>query len=112
MTSVSIVKSNLTGYESFESRGHSGYSEEGSDIVCAAVSSATELVINILERFSVDFSLDIREDSAQVLCEIAQNDVNRHKAEIIANVVGGYAEYLEDVSCEYPDYLRCILTEK
>ena len=29
---------------SFEVRGHSGYAEEGEDIVCAAVSSAVNLV--------------------------------------------------------------------
>ena len=112
MTSVRIVKSEVTGYKSLEVFGHSGYSEEGSDIVCASISTATDLIISILEKFSVDTRLEIREDSAQVLCKIAQNDANKQKADIIANVVGGYAEYLEDVSCEYPDYLRCILTEK
>ena len=28
----------------FDAKGHSGYSEEGSDIVCAAVTSAVRLV--------------------------------------------------------------------
>ena len=112
MTSIKIVKSKLTGFSSFKSEGHSGYSEAGTDIVCAAVSSVTELVINILESFFVDFKLDIREDSASVLCQIIESEANSQKKEIIENIVGGYAEYLKQLSDEYPTYLKCILTEK
>ena len=106
MTSVSFVKSDLTVYSSFECSGHSGYSEEGSDIVCAAVTSVTELIIGILEKFSVDFRLDIQNNEAYVHCEIAQNEANSQKSKYIANVLDGYKEYLEEVSREYPKYLN------
>ena len=106
MTSVRVVKSALTGYKSFEVSGHSGYAEAGSDIVCAAVSSVTELTIGILEKFSVDLRLDIREDTAQVICEIVQSDENAARTTEIANVVGGYAQYIKDVSGDYPKYLK------
>ena len=112
MTSIKIVKSKSYGYLSFEVKGHSGYANSGADIVCAAVSSVTELAINILESFSVDFKLDIREDSAYVLLEIVQNESNFSKREIIENIVGGYAGYLKQLSGEYPTNIKCILTEK
>ena len=111
MTSVNLVKSDLTAYFSFECSGHSGYSEEGSDIICAAVSTATELVIGILENFSVDLKLDIRNEQAYVYCEIAQSENNSQKQENIANVLDGYAKYLNEISNAYPKYLKCTLTK-
>ncbi len=112
MTSVRIIKSKLTGYNSFEVSGHSGYAKAGSDIVCAAISSVTELTIGILEKFSVDLRLDIREDTARLFCEIIQSDENAAKMTEIANVVGGYAQYIEDVSGVYPKYLKLILMQE
>ena len=112
MTSVRIVKSKVTGYKSFEVSGHSGYSEEGSDIICAGVSTATELVLSILEKFSVDTRLNIREDTAYVLCEISQTDGNACKKSEITKVLDGFAEYIQDVSGVYPKYLKCILMQE
>ncbi|MFR7477837.1 MAG: ribosomal-processing cysteine protease Prp, partial [Acutalibacteraceae bacterium] len=41
MIRASFEKSRATGFfTGFTVKGHAGYSEEGSDIVCAAVSSA------------------------------------------------------------------------
>ena len=112
MTKVVFVKSKVTGFVSFETKGHSGYSEEGTDIVCSAVSSVTELVINLLDRFKVDFELDIRKDTAEVCCKIKQNSNNSEKSFVIANIVGGYAEYLNELSGVYPEFLKCTISEK
>ena len=112
MTSVRIVKSKVCGYKSFEVSGHSGYSVEGSDIVCATVTAITDFTIGILEKFSVDTRLEIREDSAYVLCEICETEANSAKKSEITNVVGGFAEYIKDVSCVYPEYLKCVITQE
>ncbi len=106
MTTVRILK-DAAGYKSFECSGHSGFAKEGEDIVCASVSSATELIIDILERFSVDFSLDIDKKKAYVKCTVNDKD----KTDIINAVLDGYCRYIKDISSEYPDYLKCILTE-
>ncbi|MGN0566390.1 MAG: ribosomal-processing cysteine protease Prp [Candidatus Limousia pullorum] len=37
-----------TGIVEFSIKGHSGYSESGSDIVCAAVSSAAYMAVNTI----------------------------------------------------------------
>ena len=111
MTSVRIVKSKITGYKSFEVSGHSGYAEEGSDIICAAVSTSTELILSILEKFSVDTRLKIREDTAYVLCEISETESNAVKKPEITNVLDGFAEYIKDVSCVYPEFLKCVITQ-
>ena len=111
MTSVRIVKSKTTGYKSFEVSGHSGYAEEESDIICAAVSTSTELILSILEKFSVDTRLKIREDTAYVLCEISETESNAAKKCEITNVLDGFAEYIKDVSCVYPEFLKCVITQ-
>ncbi|MBO4343452.1 MAG: ribosomal-processing cysteine protease Prp [Clostridia bacterium] len=105
MTTVRILKDGA-GYKSFECSGHSGFAKEGEDIVCASVSSATELIVDILERFSVGFSLEIDKKRAYVKCTLKEN-----KNDAVNAVLDGYCRYIKDVSSEYPDYLKCILTE-
>ncbi len=107
MTSVCLKKSGVTSYSSFSAEGHSGYGDEGSDIVCAAVSAATELVIEMLRRFGVDSKVDIDEKRALVLCNIRECEENAEKRDIIENLLGGYIDYVRDVEKEYPKYLKC-----
>ena len=111
MTSVRFTKHKDGSYRSFEVSGHSGYSDAGSDIVCAAVSAATELVMAILEQFSVDFRTEITEESARVFCELCENAANKAKRSAIDSVLNGYSGYLKEVSAAYPKNLKCIITE-
>ena len=112
MTSVRFCKSADGTYVSFESTGHAGYADCGEDIVCAAVSAATELVIAILENFSVNLELEIHEKKARVFCRIVSDAANSAKRESIKNVLDGYLGYLQSVSEAYPQNLKCIITEK
>ena len=45
MTTVKLIKSK-SGYVGFEVKGHTGWSINGDDILCAAISSAVQLVAN------------------------------------------------------------------
>ena len=105
MTSVRFTMTRDGFYRAFETEGHAGHGTAGNDIVCAAVSASTELVITILEQFGVDFHLDIREESARVRCELA--DLHGEKAESAKRVLDGYASYLAQVSEDYPHHLKC-----
>ncbi|MCQ2479507.1 MAG: ribosomal-processing cysteine protease Prp [Clostridia bacterium] len=50
----------LTG---FEIKGHSGYSEMGSDIICASVSSAAFMAANtITEILGMEADIDLNDD--------------------------------------------------
>ena len=50
-------------YKGFSFYGHSGFAEEGSDIICAAVSALVINTVNSLERFTSDqFDKEIDED--------------------------------------------------
>lgn len=47
-----IIKSKQNDYYSIECKGHSGYSETGSDIICAAVSMLVINTINAIDVFT------------------------------------------------------------
>ena len=50
-------------YKGFECAGHAGYAEEGSDIICAAVSALAVNTINAIEQFTEDpFEVEEAED--------------------------------------------------
>ena len=51
----------------FRVSGHSGYSVSGSDIVCAAVTSAVQFAVNLIsEGFGVRSDLNVDGDSAVI----------------------------------------------
>lgn len=53
-------------YKKFIIDGHAGYAEEGSDIVCAAVSALVINTINSIEEFTEDaFTCDCNEGMIQ-----------------------------------------------
>ena len=111
MTIVCFVKNTSGRYVSFECSGHSGYACEGEDIVCAAVSAATELVITILEKMSFGFELKTEPENAHVTCVFSEADNGVYDGAALSAVIDGYLEYINNVSLEYPDYLKCIIKE-
>lgn len=51
----------------FDSKGHSGYAEEGADIVCAAITSAIRLVeATINDVLGLAASVKVREEDASI----------------------------------------------
>jgi uncharacterized protein YsxB (DUF464 family) len=67
MTHITIYKSSATNRTvGFKSAGHAGYAEEGSDIICSAISVLTINTINSIEQFTdavYDMSVDDEEAS-------------------------------------------------
>ena len=59
------VKKRKGYYRDFESKGHAGYAEEGSDIICAAVSALIINAVNSLEKFTED-AFDVQEKDGYV----------------------------------------------
>lgn len=106
MTRVTFTKGENFVYDRIQTRGHSGYGEEGTDIVCAAISSATELVVNILEQFSVDLDIEVDEEAPSVLVLILDGESNRKKKDIIKNIIEGYKGYITDLAEAYPEFIE------
>ena len=60
MTKIVFYRSDGVFY-GFEERGHTGYGEEGDDVLCAAISAMTMFLINTVEvafASSVDYEID------------------------------------------------------
>ena len=94
----------------FEEQGHTGYGEAGDDILCAAVSSMTMLLINTVEvAYDSHVDYDISEDDTRVrvrskaaLPEFESDDYKRYA---VSGIMMGYYLQLSDMLEEYGDYL-------
>ena len=89
----------------FHMTGHSGLAQEGSDILCAAVSSAAYLVANAIT------------DVVQVKAElsVAQGDMSLQIPEravfLCSTLLQGLRLHLTGLQEQYPDNIRINFTE-
>ncbi len=84
--------------------GHSGYSESGSDIVCAAVSSMVMLTVNVItEDLSVPASVKV--DGKDALIELSLETEN----EFAQTLLSGLEREVSILSDDYPDNVRVIV---
>ena len=94
----------------FEEQGHTGYGEAGDDILCAAISSMTMLLINTIEvayASGVDYDIDegatkIRVRAKAALPEFEADDYKRYA---VSGIMMGYYCQLSDMLEEYGDFL-------
>ena len=116
MTKIVFFRSGGT-YYGFEEQGHAGYGEAGDDVVCAAISAMTMLVINTIEvayASDVDYSIDegathIMVRSKAALPEFEEDERKRYA---ISGLFLSYFYQLNDMVEEYYDYLEVEVIEK
>ncbi len=86
----------------FTVKGHSGYAGQGSDIVCAAVSSMVNLTVRLLEtgkehyRFSADPAIPQTVLDLDTVTPSAQH------------ILGGLYCELRELAAEYKGYVKVI----
>ena len=99
MITVSFyVKQETVG---FELSGHSGYAEEGSDIVCAAVSSCAYMTANTLtEILGLTPGIEVSDGYMKLIL----SDSDALKAQVIMN---GFRLHINALADEYPGYIAC-----
>ena len=110
MTTVTFhsADSRLDG---FVVEGHSGYAEEGSDIVCAAISAAvglTECTVN--EVMGVGAAVKAKEKSARVSLKLPPA-LNEESDSLCQTVLTGLMVYLRALGEEYLDNLTVLLDD-
>ncbi len=77
--------------------GHSGYADEGADIVCAAVSAMTMYTVNLLgETFGLLIELGVDDSGADIELSLKQ------ESDIGDKIIGAFKAELEALSQEYP----------
>ena len=104
-------------YYGFEEQGHTGYGEEGDDVLCAALSAMTMLIINTIEvAFDSDFvyeidekTTDIRVKAKAALPEYEDDELKRYA---VSGMFLGYYKQLEDMLEEYYDYLDLAIEDR
>lgn len=86
----------LTG---FEICGHSGYSEQGSDIVCSAVSSAAYMTANTLtEVLNIEADIKLNQDGFFSLTVEPQSDAQA--------ILKGFEIHIEALAQDYPENIK------
>lgn len=79
--------------------GHSGYAQEGIDIVCAAVSALTETLTKSVE--------DLTEDTIKYSISPGEVDIEyRNLSEKSRTLVDSFFIGISMIADEYPDYVR------
>ena len=90
----------------FHVTGHAGYAEEGSDIVCAAVSSAAYMTANtVTDVLNLDPQLTADEGDMLLRFRTLSD------AEKAAAIMNGFRLHIEGLREQYPDYLTVTITE-
>ena len=92
--------------QGFEIKGHSGYGEEGNDIVCSAVSSAAYLTANtVTDILGIKARAQASEGSIALLMKA--QDAPRADA-----VMRGLELHINALAEQYPDNLQVLYTDR
>ena len=110
MTTVIFFK-DTQHTQGFSVSGHSGYGTEGEDIVCAALSSCTELVLNTLDSFGIFYETEIDPAKAYVSCRVSKSENNKNSYGTASTIIGSFEKTVRDIENEYQGYVKCIVTE-
>jgi len=116
MTKVIFLTSGGTFY-GFEEIGHTGYGESGDDVLCAAISSMTMLIVNAAEisyMSEVDYKIDEKTTNIKVTIKNAleEYESDERKSYALSGLIKAYYYQLNDLVEEYYDYLEVEVVEK
>ena len=89
----------------FTVSGHSGYAEEGSDIVCSAVSSAVIMTANTITEIQ-HINADVTENDG-----FLRLNLSKHEAEKSSVLLNGLKLHLTALSEEYTKYIKVKISE-
>ena len=105
-----LVKIDNGIIKEFSMNGHANYADNGSDIVCSAVSAVTNLaLIGLAEKLGIDIQVESAE-SGYLKCEIPANlsqDI-LDKSQFLLDCM---IEELLDIEKEYGKYIKVINRE-
>ncbi|GHU79736.1 hypothetical protein AGMMS49992_32060 [Clostridia bacterium] len=103
MTQVTLYvtpRGRITGYAAL---GHTGYAQEGRDIVCAGVSTLTQSTVNALEGVARVTPHVVRKPGLLLVRVNKAAGMRWHDAQIILR---SCARNLQQLASQYPDNVR------
>lgn len=104
MTTVTFLKQGdlLLGFTAF---GHSGCADEGEDIVCSAISSATIMTANtITDVLNIKANVTVGDGSLEL--ELPQNEAEKADA-----VMQGLLLHMNALKEQYSKYIKLKISE-
>ena len=105
MTTVTFLteESRIIG---FDAKGHSGYAEEGEDIVCAAVTSAVRLVeATVNDVMGLCASVKVDQETAAISFRLPGGLAPTAES-TCQNLMTGLMVYLAQLHDEYPENIE------
>ena len=116
MTTIIFYKAD-GHYYGFEEKGHTGYGESGDDVLCAALSSMTMLIINAIEvtyACDVDYSIDEKTTDIKLIAKSAlpKYEKDEKKQYAVSGLIQAYYFQLMDLVEEYYEFLDVKEIEK
>ena len=95
----------------FDAKGHSGYAEEGEDIVCAAITSTVRLVECILnDVMGLCASVKVHEKTATISLRLP-GSLGETAESTCQTLLTGMMVYLSELHNEYPDHIEVLEAE-
>ena len=109
MTKIVFFRSGGSFY-GFEENGHSGYADAGEDVLCAAISAMTMLIINTVEvAYASDIEYDIDEGATNIRVRskaaLAEFEEDERKRYAVSGLFMSYYYQLNELVEEYYDPL-------
>ena len=109
MTKIVFFRSGGTFY-GFEEQGHTGYGEAGDDVLCAALSAMTMLIINTIEvAYASDVDYSVNEGATHIMVRsksaLPEFESDENKRYAVSGLFLSYYYQLNDMIEEYYDYL-------
>ncbi len=80
--------------------GHANFSNEGSDIVCASVSSLVTMTVNLVDNFGYKFN-EVKLEKGFTSFDLISDDVT-------LKIVTTLEEHLDSLAKKYPLYIKRI----
>ena len=110
MTKIKFFKNNDI-YVGFECSGHTGYDEFGKDILCASISSMTQMTcLGIIEILKIPARLTRNDDKGYIKLEIPESISEKmlDKSQLLLNTL---KHSIEDLLKGYKKYIKLEVIE-
>ena len=114
MTKIRFYRHNGK-YWGFEEEGHTGYASYGEDVLCAALSAMTMLIVNTVEiayASDIDYKVDEGATRIEVTCKNIFVEKDEKKQYAVCGLFEAYFYQLMDLTEEYYDNLEVEVVEK
>ena len=95
-------------YINFEVNGHASYADSGNDLVCAGISTAVIMSINLLDKLIPDLFEVIQDDAVGYIClkNIEYSKMSAYDISIVTKIIDNLIETLESIQANYQNHLK------